>query len=110
MILIIDDSAVRSSLNFMLKRAGHRPYLYPRSTDAPRMHLFFADLCRRIDQIPDYFSLIVSNKNSSSVKQTFFGTQIPVPLPRSIQQDIRYETNDERYIDVLSFIDNQYSP
>lgn len=57
----------------------------------------------------DCSSLIVSNKNTSSVKQTFFVLKYLYLCPAQFNRILRYETNRKRYTDALSFIVNQYS-
>ena len=80
------SEAVQPVLLHQAQWSGNRTDLYPGGSDASRLYLLSADLCRRIDQIPYSFSLIkCQTRTVLPLYRPFFVLKSLLPLPRSIQ-------------------------
>lgn len=80
------SEAVQPVLLHQAQWSGNRTDLYPGGSDASRLYLLSADLCRRINQIPYSFSLIkCQTRTVLPLYRPFFVLKSLLPLPRSIQ-------------------------
>ena len=72
------SEAVQPVLLHQAQWSGNRTDLYPGGSDASRLYLLSADLCRRIDQIPYSFSLIkCQTRTVLPLYRPFFCSEIP---------------------------------